>query len=500
MPVKTESLQLDSMEQEAQKPKETNSYRSMLKGTTVFGGLQIFQLAVNLIRGKFVAMFLGPTGMGISSLFQTSGQTIQQLSQLGLNFAVVKEVASNKEDEVGLHAIRSVTARLLFWSAVAGALLCCLFSVPLSRITFGTPDYYWQFMLLSLMIFFGVAGQGYTAILQGLHKYKMVTLTLVVGSLTGLLIGVPMYAVWGYRGIVPAMVVLSFSVALSAFIGVRKVLGRNASPVDRKQRRPIAKKLLLLGLILMSSELMVVLCNYLINLFIRWFGPFESVGLYQAANSLTNQYSGLVFMAMLLDFFPRLSAAAQDNGKIREIVNRQLEMVGLIATPLICLLIFTSPLIIQILLTDDFMSIMELMRWMGLGVLVKAIMTPMGYIAFAKDNKKLLFWLEAIFCNLLTLGLNCLFYYLFGLIGLGYALVIDCTICLAIYYFVNRRLYDYNFDGKSLRESVTALLIGGGCFAASLITDTAVSYTVMGAVTLTAILRSVVVLRRNVRG
>ena len=56
--------------------KDKNSYRSILKGTSIFGGVQIFQIAVNLIRGKFVAMFLGPTGMGISSLFNSSGQKI----------------------------------------------------------------------------------------------------------------------------------------------------------------------------------------------------------------------------------------------------------------------------------------------------------------------------------------------------------------------------------------------------------------------------------------
>lgn len=481
------------------KTQEENSYRSILKGTSVFGGLQLFQIAVNLVRGKFVAMFLGPTGMGISALFNTSGQTIQQFSQLGLNFAVVKEAAATKDDEKGLKNVVSVTGRLMFITALLGAMVCCLFAMPLSRLTFGTSDYYWQFMLLSLMIFFGVAGQGYTAVLQGLHKFKMVTGTLVVGSLAGLLIGVPLYALWGNKGIVPAMVVMAFSISMTAFIGVRKTVRKDRGPFSWSLHRPLIRRLVLMGLVLMSSEVIGVLCNYITNLFIRYFGPFEAVGLYQAANSLTNQYAGLVFMAMLLDFFPRLSAASSDNGKIRDIVNRQMEVVGLIATPLICLLILTSPLVIQILLTDSFLSIMPLMRWLGLGVLVRAVMTPMGYIAFAKDNKKLLFWLEAVFCNLLTLSLNCLFYFWFGLIGLGYALVIDCLLCLGIYYIVNRHLYGYSVNRSAFIESLLALLLGAGCFACSLITDTVVSYTAMGLITLVAIARALLVLRGKTR-
>lgn len=481
------------------KKREENSYRSILKGTSVFGGLQLFQIGISLVRGKFVAMFLGPTGMGISALFNTSGQTIQQFSQLGLNFAVVKEAAAVKDDESGLKKVVSVTGRLMLIAALLGAVLCCVFAMPLSRLTFGTSDYYWQFMLLSLMIFFGVAGQGYTAVLQGLHKYRMVTTTLVSGSLAGLLIGVPLYAVWGNKGIVPAMVVMAFSVSLTAFIGVRKTVKKDRGRFEWSLHRPLVRRLVLMGLVLMSSEVIGVLCNYLTNLFIRFLGPFESVGLYQAANSLTNQYAGLVFMAMLLDFFPRLSAAANDNVKIRDIVNRQMEIVGLIATPLICLLILTSPLVIQILLTDSFLPIMPLMRWLGLGVLVRAVMTPMGYIAFAKDNKKLLFWLEAVFCNFLTLTLNCLFYFWFGLIGLGYALVLDCLLCLAIYYAVNNRLYGYSISRGAFRESVLGLMLGSACFAASLMEDDVVSYIIMGVITVVAIGRSLKVLRTKIR-
>lgn len=487
------------MAEEEINKKEENSYRSILKGTSVFGALQLFQIGINLLRGKFVAMFLGPTGMGISALFNTSGQTIQQFSQLGLNFAVVKEAAAVKDDGNGLKNVVSVTGRLMLLAALLGAVICCVLAMPLSRLTFGTTDYYWQFMLLSLMIFFGVAGQGYTAVLQGLHKYRLVTTTLVSGSLAGLLIGVPMYAVWGNKGIVPAMVVMAFSISLTAFIGVRKTVEKDRRRFTWSIHRPLVRRLVLMGLVLMSSEVIGVLCNYLTNLFIRYFGPFESVGLYQAANSLTNQYAGLVFMAMLLDYFPRLSAAAGDNGKIRDIVNRQMEVVGLIATPLICLLILTSPLVIRILLTDAFLPIMPLMRWLGLGVLVRAMMTPMGYIAFAKDNKKLLFWLEAVFCNLLTLSLNCLFYFWFGLIGLGYALVLDCILCLGIYYAVNRRLYEYRVNRSAFFESLLALLFGAGCFGASLIPDALTSYIVMSVITLATVVRSMAILRIKIR-
>ena len=60
-----------------------NGYKSILRGTSIFGGVQIFQILVNLIRGKFVALFLGPDGMGAASMFNSASNTLTQLSRSG---------------------------------------------------------------------------------------------------------------------------------------------------------------------------------------------------------------------------------------------------------------------------------------------------------------------------------------------------------------------------------------------------------------------------------
>lgn len=475
-----------------------NSYRSILKGTSVFGGVQIFQIGINLIRGKFVAMFLGPDGMGIASLFNSSGQTIQQLTGLGLNLGIVKEVAARKETAT-FHALLAAARRLLFFTSLLGALVCVVLAMPLSRLTFGSDAYYWQFILLGAAIFFGIAGQGLLSVLQGLHAIKLVSATTIAGSLAGLLLGVPLYYVWGDKGIVPAMVLLAFTTFTASWIGVRRATHAPRLSYSKARHSPLAKKLLLIGLVLVASNVIGTTCTYIVNLFIRTFGALENVGLFQAANSVTNQYSGVVFSAMMLDFFPRLSEAASDNGKIRTIVNRQLEIVALIACPLICLLILTSPVVISVLLTEKFMPILSLMRWLGVGVLLKALMFPLGYIAFAKDNRRLFFWLEGVFGNLLYLGLSCGSYYLFGLIGLGYSLIIDCSICFAVYYVVNRRLYGYGLSAPAVRQGVVAIVLAVACFLCSLLLEGTLSYALMGVVTAFAAVRSVMILRRKIR-
>ena len=96
---------------ETEKRRE-NSYLSILKGTSFFGGVQVFQVLVNLVRGKFVAMFLGPEGMGVSSLFASSANTISQFSTFGMNLAFTKEVAENREDPSALALIGRIAPEL----------------------------------------------------------------------------------------------------------------------------------------------------------------------------------------------------------------------------------------------------------------------------------------------------------------------------------------------------------------------------------------------------
>ena len=478
------------------KDSSTSSYRSILKGTSIFGGVQIFNILINLVRGKFVAVILGPEGMGISSLFMSVSNTIRNFASLGLNQAIVRETAASSSDSESnsrvIHTVRILTNL----TALIGLLVCMVFCIPLSRLTFGSEQYAWQFVLLGAAVGFFIAGNAKLAVLQGLHEVKRISKASIVGGLTGLFVGVPLYYIFGDKGIVPAIVALSLS--LYIFYSVNLHRCNPASPSSGfswKENKETIKKLIFLGAVLMASDLIGSTVTYVLNLFIRTQGSLDDVGLYQAANSVTNQYAGLVFAAMAMDYYPRLSKVSHDNSAMCEVVNRQTEIVSLLIAPAMCALIISAPLVIRVLLSDSFLDIIPLMRWMGLGILIKALSFPMGYIAFAKGNRKVFFILEGLTGNLLYLILGCLGFYFFGLIGIGYALVAENFISIVIYYFVNRRLYDYNFTFGSFNYLLVATILGILCFGSSLMESTALSYTFMGIVTGGAVVWALVSLR-----
>lgn len=476
-----------------------NSYKSILKGTSMFGGVQLFQILINWARGKFVAILLGTDGMGISALFTSSSNTIQKFSSLGLNLAIVKEMAESTNDKSSVAQFIGLALRILIATSLLGAIICVVFARPLSIMTFGNADMIWQFRLLGVAVGFGIAGTGILSMLQGLHEVKRLSKASIVGGLTGLFVGVPLYYLYGTKGIVPAMTALSAVMFFFYYLTLRKTARIEPFLLNISSQTPIIKRMICMGLILMASDLIGTSITYVINLFIRTFGSMGDVGLYQAANSATAQYSGMVFTAMAMDYFPRLTKASHDNSLMHGIVNRQTEIVSLIIAPASCLIIFTAPLLIKILFTSQFEPILPLMRWMGLGITLRALHMPMGYITFAKDNKKVFFYLEGLFGNILTLTLSCIGFYLSGLIGLGYALVADNAICLAVYYLVNRKLYGYDFSKASLSGMSVAIIITIICLLFSFMTDAIFSNILMAIVFLISLSYSIYTLRKKLK-
>lgn len=439
--------------------KKDNSYKNILKGTSFMGGVQIFQIIINAIRGKFVAIFLGTSGMGISTLFATPAATIQKFASLGLNLAIVKEVAGAEEDNEKLKVLLATVRKLLYSTAIFGAVITILLSGWLSEASFSDRSHTIEFMALGIMIFFTIAANGEMSVLQGLHQVKTLSKAAIVGSLTGLIVGVPLYYFFRDKGIVPAMIVLALSTYLFYLYSVRKIVSTKGILFSWKEHKPIMRQLLSIGFVLMASDIIGSGCTYILNVFVRMEGGLSSVGLFQAANSLTNQYSSLVFATMAMDYLPRLTAAAGDNKGMAEIVNRQSEIVAFIITPVVTLLIIFAPLVIHIFYTEEFITATGLLQWMGIAVLIKALSYPMGYITFAKDNKRLFFWLEGVWCNLQTLIFCAAGFYFFNLEGLAYGLLLDSLSCMIIYAVINKRLYSYFMSNKVIQSFLYAIII-----------------------------------------
>ena len=94
-----------------------------------------------------------------------------------------------------------------------------------------------------------------------------------------------------------------------------------------------AAALLKLGFAFMSSGLMTMGVAYAVRIFVLRKVGFEATGLYQSAWTLGGLYVGFILQAMGADFYPRLTASANDNTACNRMVNEQTRVGLLLAVP-----------------------------------------------------------------------------------------------------------------------------------------------------------------------
>ena len=359
----------------------------------MFGSAQMMSMFINLVRGKLVAIFLGSVGIGINTLLSNAASTIQEFAMLGINTMSVRNISSAKEsgNKAVLQYTIQLVRKLMILSATVGLLLMLISSPWLSRFSFGESISTRLFLLLSIVVFFNILGIGEYIILQGMRRYRLLAICSIATPLFSLLIGVPIYWIMGIRGILPAM----FAVSLLYFVIVRYMARRYATldtPVPHISIREAwteGRTIIKLGSIMMAASLLGMLTTYTISAYISNEGSLSDVGLYQAANSITMQYIGMVFAAMAADYYPHLAGKIEKfRDEAFQLVNQQIEIILLIIVPLTLLVVIFSPLIIQILLTEEFIPIRQIIRFMAVAGVLRAFCFPMDYIALAKGDMK----------------------------------------------------------------------------------------------------------------
>lgn len=422
------------------------SYQSILKATSLFGGVQVFNIVIQIIKSKIIAVLLGPAGMGIAGLFLVTTNFISGLTNFGLGTSGVRDVAeaSKSEDLSEMNKIVTVLRKIVWFTGFLGAIITMLLSKYLSKLTFGNDDYTLAFVWLSTTLLFNQLTVGHLVVLQGLRRLKYLAKANLLGNLLGLLIAVPLYYFFRIEAIVPAIIVTSlvnlfFSTYFSKKLKIRSI------ELNFKKTVYEGKEMMKFGFFISISGIITLGVSYIVRIFISNIGGVEQVGLYTAGFAIINTYVGLIFTAMGTDYYPRLASVSSDNIECTKTINQQTEIALLIIAPIILAFLVFIKFFILIIYSTEFITIDVMIYWATIGMVFKTIGWGIGFLILAKGNNKLFFWNELI-TNIQMLILNICGYYFFGLKGLGISFMISFLIYLIQVYFICKIKYMYKLS------------------------------------------------------
>lgn len=442
---------------------EKQEYKNSLKATSLFGGVQVYNIIIAILKSKVVALFLGPEGMGIYGLLTSTTGLITSATNFGLATSAVKDIAGANASGNIKRVSRTITVfrRWVWATGVLGLLVCLCLSSFWSRITFGNEDYTLAFVVLSLTLLFTQLSSGQIALLQGMRRYSLMAKSSVLGSTIGFLIALPLYYFRGIDAIVPVIVLSSLaSLVLSGYFS-RKV---ETEPIRLNWRETVegGKGMIKMGFFIALQGLLSVGASYVVRLYIRTEGGVDEVGLYTAGFAIINTYVGLVFTAMSSEYYPRLAGYCDDPVKFNQAINQEVEISLLLLSPIIIVFIVFANIAITLLYSSKFLGIDGMLYWAILGIFFKAPAWSIAFSFIAKGDAKAFFWNE-LTAIIYSTFFNILFYKYWGLTGIGFSFLVGYLLYYIQVWIICHRKYNYRSISAIRKIFFSGLFLGIMC-------------------------------------
>ena len=161
-----------------------------------------------------------------------------------------------------------------------------------------------------------------------------------------------------------------------------------------------------------------------------------------------------------MDFYPRLTAVADDNRRCNKLVNEQAEISILLALPGVLATLALAPWVIQFFYSSKFQIAGEILSWQIAGMFLRVISWPMGFIVLAKGRAAVSFWTDLaahfVYVALAFLGLR-----LFGLPGTGMAFLGLYIFHCCMIFAVVRRMSGFSWSPANIRLSLLGVVTAG---------------------------------------
>ncbi|MGA2556278.1 MAG: O-antigen translocase [Verrucomicrobiota bacterium] len=444
-----------------------SSYRQIFKSTALVGGAQVITTIVGIVRTKALALMLGTSGMGLAGLYMSATGLVGSIAGLGIGTSGVRQIAeaAAKGDERRVACTVQTLRFTALLSGLVGTLvvLCCC--VPIGRLTFGDDQHAWGMAVVSFALLFSNVSNGQIALLQGLRRLKDMVTAEIVGAVFGTVASIVLVYFLKDRGVPWFLVAMAAFAILTSWWFARRV------PVAKlafhwRELIAEARGLVGLGLAIMIAGLVAAGVAYLSRVLIRLQLGLDAAGLFQATWALSTYYVGFILNAMSADFTPRLAAAENDHAAVNRMINEQVEMGVLIALPGVLATITLAPWVLRIFYSKDFVAAADIIRWQVMGVFLRVVCWPLGYVMIAK-KKSLLFATTEIAWGVLNVALILLCVKLWRLEGIGIAFAVFYLFVTITVVFICWRLTGFQWSATALKILAPAIAIQGLVFACS---------------------------------
>jgi PST family polysaccharide transporter len=412
------------------------------------GAATFVAMIAGLVRAKFMAVTLGPVGVGIFSQALTFFQSAETICGLGIGLGITKYAAEafSKKDYSRLKGVVSASVAMQSVTFAALFFIVLIFSGQISQFLFSTTRFSGLLIVVTGGVLFSSVLISFESVMLGIGRPDTFSKSRILYNLIGLAVFVCLVyfmklagAFWyvlvnSLISILIVAVFLAYLLKAETGRGISKMIGK----VQGLQLKHYAGKLISYGVVMLVTSAVTWLSMlYVRSLLIRNLGA-EANGFFQVIFALVGAYAPFFTNGVWGYLFPRLSAVEKASEFSFE-VNEGLRFIILFVTPAIAVLFLCGKMLVLAIFSGEFLAGLEIFPLYLLGSLFYMIAYIFSSALLAQ--KELKPYLALVILQ------NALYIYIFaalvGRIGLLAIAVSYCAMnvfaCIACVLYQSRR-------------------------------------------------------------
>lgn len=436
-----------------------STYAQILKSSSLMGGSAIVTSLLGIVRMKFAAIFIGINGLGLLASYLSIQGLMVTIAGLGLQSGGVRDIAA----EMARDGDRCVIGRILFslqrisWvSGLVSMLTMIIFSALISNYTYGSNIHSIGIACLGATAFLLNLSIAPMALLQGMQRIGDMARLNVYVALISTVAAIILYLSLGVDGIIPSILVAAFAQLLLANYFSRRI---QIPKIRLTWSQTLAEinQIIRLGLAFMGSAILNSALSYITVAIILGQFNTEMVGIYSAAFVLSGVLVNFVLLAMGADYYPRLTKVVQDPTLAAKVINEQTQVGVLLALPGVLASYIFAPLLLFIAYSNQFTSAESILQIYLIGVFIKVISWPLGFVVLALGESILFFTIEFLLMMvqvaLITIGIKS-----HGLSAVAWAFTGTALLNFFIEFYIARKRLNFKYSFESIKIFIVAAI------------------------------------------
>lgn len=421
----------------------------VLKVMGLFTGVEMAGVLASIVKMKFMAIWLEASGLGLLNIFNNTIEVGAALTGLGLRQSSVRDIS--KEGRKGLPALRAFICKVRTWSRVSGllgAFLLLVLSWPLAELIFGDWRMWWNFALLGGVLLLNAMFAGEAAVFQGTEQFRRLARASLEGTWVGLGLSIPMFRWLGDDSVVLSIVVYSAAMLFFAWLNRDKRFPYERPKIEEiKGNNGFVK----FGAWIGVTAFVNYLCQLVFSAWLNNAADLATVGFYGAGMVIVVRYTNMVFQGVSMEYYPRVSANLGNPRRLEIFMNHEISLLLSLFMPIVLAFFLVRTWIVELLYTKEFLVILPFITWAFLTVLLRSVSNTMAYTIMAKGEGKVYLLTEMADASL-NLALTVIFYKIWGLEGIGVAMVCGQGCFLMMEWAICRRRYGLRLSTAVKRQ------------------------------------------------